>query len=206
MTELPPMTRTLTMDVENSPSIRSVLPHLLGGSSVWTTELELELLEFAELCEDYAVECEKAALHKHRANMAFRIISMFCAGSAAIVPHFQSISALVASYVVTGVSTVSLGAGVVQSVCNFEKSAGAERSASIQLREISKEARIEISKPISLRWADPYAKLMGLEEKYSEIVRSISPKVVGSDIKSKIKSARRARMKSKTPGYKAPLT
>lgn len=195
MTEFTPMGKNFSD--ETSPSIRAVLPHLLGGSSIWTTELELELLEFAELCEDYAVECEKAALHKHRANTVFRIISMFCAGSAAILPHFSKIGADIASYVVTGVSTVSLGAGVVQSVCNFEKSAGAERNASILLREISKEARLEISKPISMRWSDPYVKLMSLEEKYSELVSSISPKVVGSDIKSKIKSARRARMKNK---------
>lgn len=184
-------------DTSPSITIRTVLPHLLSTNSIWTTELELELLEFAELCEDYALECEKTAVHKHRSNMIFQIITMFCSGSSAMFPHFQGLEASTAGNIVTGVSTLSLAAGVIQSVYSFEKSASIERGASIQLREISKEIRLEISKPLPSRWPDPYIKMLTLEEKFSEIVQKISPKVVDNDIKSKIKSARRARMKGR---------
>lgn len=180
---------------DGTPSIRAVLPHLLATNSAWTTELELELLEFSESCEDYAYECERDAIHKHRANSAFRIISMFCSGSVAIVPHIQHVSAGLVSTLVSVVGATSLIANAVQSFCSFEKSANVERSASLQLREMSREIRLEITRPINMRWADPFAKMQTYEEKFNEVIRSISPKVVANDIKDKIKAARRQRIR-----------
>ena len=40
---------------ENSPSMRTVLPHALGIDSPWTTELEIELLVKALLNEKNVV-------------------------------------------------------------------------------------------------------------------------------------------------------
>ena len=179
-------------------SPRVILPHLMSTDTNWTTELELELLEFAEICEDYAIECEKEAYSKHKSNTVYRIVSMFCSGAAAILPQLQQINTGISSYVVTGVSTISLGVGVVQSVCGFEKSSAAERNASVMLREISKEIRLEISKPLRLRWVEPYEKMMSFEEKFSEIVRRISPKVIDNDIKNRLRNARKARTKQST--------
>lgn len=191
---------------EGTPSIRMVLPHLLAIDSIWTTELELEGLEMAELCEDYALECERDSIHKHRSSNLFRMISMLCSGSAAIIPHLQNVSTGASSIVVSVVATSALVAGVVQSVFGFEKGAASEITAAIQLREISKEIRLQISKPVSLRWVDPYAVMIGYEERFSEIVRTISPKIVNNDIKGRIKTARRARMKNKKSNTRRPLT
>jgi hypothetical protein len=180
---------------DGTPSIRMVLPHLLASDSVWTTELELELLEFAELCEDYSHECERASRSKHNSNNAFQVISMLCSGGAAVLPHLQNVSVSASSIIVSVVAASSLIANVVQSVFSFEKGAIVETTASIQLREMSKSARLEVTKSVPLRWLDPFAKMLEYEEKFSEVIHKISPKIVDNDVKTKIKQARRARMK-----------
>jgi len=182
---------------ENSPSIRTVLPHLLAANSAWTTELELELLEFAEMCEDYAVCCELDSVRKNHANNFFSCLSMLCSGSAAVFPHLQSISATTASYGVTGIATISLIASVFQNVFNYQKGAVTEIAGALQLREISKQMRMQIAKPLSLRWSSPYDKMLELEEKFSEIIQKISPKVVGSNVKERLRTQRRSRMRSR---------
>jgi hypothetical protein len=182
---------------ENSPSIRTVLPHLLAANSAWTTELELELLEFAEMCEDYSASCERDSVRKTRANNLFSCASMLCSGSAAVFPHLQNISASTASYGVSAIAAISLIASVFQNVFNYQKGAAAEISGAIQLRDISKQMRLEIAKPLALRFVDPYAKMLEWEEKFAEVVLKISPKVVASDIKSRINHSRRQRMRTK---------
>jgi len=180
-----------------SPSIRTVLPHLLAANSVWTTELELELLEFAEMCEDYAMSCERDSVRKSHMNNIFSCASMLCSGSAAVFPHLQSIGASTASYGVSGIATVSLIASVFQNVFNYQKGAVVEVAAALQLRDISKQMRLEISKPLPLRWLDPYTKMLELEEKFAEIVQKISPKVVANDMKSRLRKQRRQRIRSR---------
>lgn len=182
---------------DGTPSIRIVLPHLLAANSVWTTELELELLEFAELCEDYSHECEIASQYKHRSNSVFQVLSMICSGGAAVLPHFQNVSVEASGIVVSVVATASLIANVAQSVFSFEKGAVIETTASVRLREMSKEVRLEVTKSLPQRWIDPFAKILEFEEKFSEVIHKISPKVVDNDVKSKIKEARRARMKTR---------
>ena len=180
---------------EGTPSIRTVLPHLLGADSAWTTELELELLEFAESCEDYAAECQSDAVSKHRSNGVFQIISMVCSGSAAIIPHIQNVSVIASSSIVSAVGAASLVANAIQSVCSFEKSASIERGAALQLRDLSKELRLQLSRPLVLRWPDPFERMQVFEDKFNDIMRNISPKIVTNDIKDKIKAARRQRIR-----------
>lgn len=180
---------------DGTPSIRMVLPHLLAANSVWTTELELELLEFAELCEDYSHECEIASQSKTRSNNLFQVVSMICSGGAAVLPHFQNVSVAAAGIIVSVVATSSLIANVAQTVFSFEKGAVIETTASVRLREMSKEVRLEVTKSLPQRWIDPFAKMLEFEEKFSEVIHKISPKVVDNDVKGKIKVARRARMK-----------
>ena len=182
---------------ENSPSVRTILPHLLAANSPWTTELELELLEFAEMCEDYAASCEIDSVRKTRFNNFFSCVSMLCSGSAAVFPHLQSVGTATASYGVSGIAAVSLIASVFQNVYNYQKGAAVEVSAALQLRDITKQMRLEITKPLVLRWTDPYAKILELEEKFAEIVQKISPKVVANDMKSRLKTQRRARMRTR---------
>jgi hypothetical protein len=197
-TELPRVDQAISpVAYENSPSIRTVLPHLLAANSSWTTELELEILEFAEICEDYSVSCEQDSVHKTRANYFFSCVSMICSGSAAIFPHLQNVSADTASYGVTGIATISLIASVFQNVFNYQKGAAVETTAATQLRDISKHMRLEVSKPVLIRWSDPYAKMLEMEEKFSDIVQRISPKVVPNDMKDRIKAQRRARVRTR---------
>lgn len=196
--EMPRTVSTSThLGYENSPSMRTVLPHALGIDSPWTTELEIELLEFAEMCEDYAVSCEVESVRKTKANNFFSCLSMLCSGSAAVFPHLQSIGASTVSYGVTGIATVSLIASVFQNVFNYQKGAVSEIAGSIQLRDIGKQMRLELTKPLSIRWVDPYAKMLELEEKFADTIQKISPKVVANDMKSRIKTQRRARMRSR---------
>lgn len=185
------------MGYENSPSIRTILPHLLAAGSAWTTELELELLEFAEMCEDYAASCETEAVTKTRANNFFSCISMLCSGSAAVFPHLQSVGATTASYGVTGIAAVSLIASAFQSVYSYQKNAADERSAAIQLRDFSKQMRLELAKPLALRITDPYAKMLEMEEKFAEVVSKIQPKNITTDTKKRIQEARRQRMRKR---------
>lgn len=180
-----------------TPRIRTVLPHLLGVDSMWTTELELELLEFVEMCEDYAAECERTALHKHRWNTICRMVTMLCSGSAAVFPHIQNISVGAASAVVSAIATVSLCASVAQSVYHFEKASTTESNASFALRETSKRIRMELAKPLANRWPAPFEKMLQYEERFSEIARKISPKVIDSDVKGRIRTARRQRMRTR---------
>lgn len=180
-----------------TPRIRTVLPHLLGVDSIWTTELELELLEFVEMCEDYAAECERTALSKHRWDTACRMLAMLCSGSAAVIPHIQNISTSAANATVSVIAAISLCASVAQSVYHFEKVSTTERNASFSLRETSKRIRMELAKPLPSRWPAPFEKMLQYEERFSEIARKISPKIIDNDVKSRIRTARRQRMRTR---------
>jgi len=121
---------------------------------------------------------------------------MLASGSSAIIPHLQNVKEEAVSIAVTVIATVALLTNVIQAVYSFDKKSGEEVNASLQLREMGKRVRLEVTKGVGSRWADPFTKMLELEEKLSEIMHNVSPKIVNTkDIRERIRKSRRLRLR-----------
>jgi hypothetical protein len=140
-------------------------------SDLWTDECVHQLIVFGDICISSANKCKKSSIRHRRFGNTIQILVIVIGALAAAtsIGTLEDSSKVLLS-TITGVSVAILTS--IQSFLGFPQKAEIEGSSCLELERISRNVRIELSKPIESR-VDPYKYIIRLENQREKIIRRV---------------------------------
>jgi hypothetical protein len=163
----------------------------------WTVEHELEVIEFAEMCEGMAATTERSVRRaRNKTHWISGLSSLFSTGTI-VTPHLTFISLAAFPFVMSGLGVLALVFGGTGWYRFSQRHHHKEQTAALSLKELAKQMREEVGKHPSRRIGDPHQMLLGWEQKFTEVVREAIPQVLLEDHQARIREARKKRVKER---------
>ncbi len=175
-----------TLQPPQSTRCMSLKPSVRKG--YWTKEFALELLEFADLCDQYARQCDSSSIRKGKSNTVLNTVSIIGC-SIVLVSTWVGMIDTKALYIVPSIFVIV--SNVTNGLLGLERGHICEGIAGTRLRDISQKIHVQLSRQSESRWDKPYEELIKLEDELYNILKDIN--IFDDDMKDKFKNARKAR-------------
>lgn len=138
---------------------------------VWTNELEMIFLEYITLYTDSSVKCKKASITHKKYSLITRVL-LFLSGMFLFVVPLTSLDENAKNIIITICGIISALCVTVQERMDFQEQYTLEGSAALQLERITRNIRLEITKPVNNR-VEPVEYIGYLEGERTRILTDV---------------------------------
>lgn len=143
-----------------------------SNEEVWTKDLENDWRKFAQLCDHYSATCSRLSIKHSNYDSVCQLTTTFASAISTIFismnfeDQWTKFFAMFLSAIMTVINSVQLK-------LSFGKKAASYSYSAFQLRKISREVNLELSKPVIYRWTNPFDMFVKAESELEEILSHV---------------------------------